>query len=323
MQNEILYMLGIVATGFAINYALRALPFILFAGRDRALPPSVEKFGAWISPIIIVCLVVYSYTGLAWRTPGPFVAGVATVGLQLWKRNPLASIVAGTVIYMCFLNCGCTTAKAVNIDAKNPSIEVKTSGIYVGNEPVKLTDVPEMLDDAEVPKTQAIHILLDGNVKNLSEARTLMGVLAMSGYTRSVLVTNQHGDSASKSGAIYAGEELVRHDDDVFFMVTKEGVRFGLLTPVDPDYVVKCLHDHSVQRDRLIRICGQAKDFNDEEVVAKMYQLEGILRKAGYGNAKRFWLEDAKSKGATQKGGAAARPSTGGKRTIRYKGANE
>ena len=29
-----------------------------------------------------------------------FVAGAVVVALQLWKRNPLLSILAGTVIYM-------------------------------------------------------------------------------------------------------------------------------------------------------------------------------------------------------------------------------
>jgi len=195
MKSEILYMLAIVGTGFAVNYSLRALPFLLFAGRDRELPPWVETFGRWVSPVIITCLVVYSYAGLAWRTPGPFVAGVVTVGLQLWKRNPLASIVAGTVVYMCFLNLGCTTARTIELDAKHPAVEVRTTGVYFGDERVALTDVPKILDDADIPKTRTIHILLDGNVKDLSEARTLMGVLAASGYTRPILVTRRHAES--------------------------------------------------------------------------------------------------------------------------------
>ena len=40
-----------------------------------------------------------------WVTGTMSIAGVMAVVLQLWKRNPLLSIVAGTVIYMLLLNC--------------------------------------------------------------------------------------------------------------------------------------------------------------------------------------------------------------------------
>ncbi len=33
MGNEILYMAGIVAAGFAVNFGLRALPFLFFGAR--------------------------------------------------------------------------------------------------------------------------------------------------------------------------------------------------------------------------------------------------------------------------------------------------
>lgn len=105
MEREILYMLGIVAAGFAVNYTLRALPFILFAGRDRKLPTWVLRFGDFISPVIIAGLIIYSYSGLQWKTAWPYLAGVLTVALQLWRQNALVSIVAGTVLYM-FLVAG-------------------------------------------------------------------------------------------------------------------------------------------------------------------------------------------------------------------------
>ena len=104
MADEILYMTGIVAAGFVVNFGLRALPFILFGGKDRTIPPWIDRVSGFISPVIIAALVIYSFSGLAWRTPWPYVAGVVAVALQLWKRNPLLSIVAGTVIYMLLLN---------------------------------------------------------------------------------------------------------------------------------------------------------------------------------------------------------------------------
>jgi branched-subunit amino acid transport protein AzlD len=106
MASEIVYMLGIVAVGFLVNFGLRALPFILFAGRNRTSPTWVTGLGHFISPVIIGGLIVYSYSGLEWKTPWPYLAGVLTVALHLWKGNSLASIVAGTVAYMCLLKCG-------------------------------------------------------------------------------------------------------------------------------------------------------------------------------------------------------------------------
>ena len=68
MKAEILYMLGIVAAGFAVNYALRAIPFLLFAGKDREIPKWITRFGDLVSPVIIAALIVYSYSGLQWKT---------------------------------------------------------------------------------------------------------------------------------------------------------------------------------------------------------------------------------------------------------------
>ena len=105
MKDEILYMICIVGTGFVVNFGLRALPFILFGGKDRTIPSWIDRVSGFISPVIIAALVVYSFAGLAWQTPWPYVAGALSVGLQVWKRNPLLSIVAGTAVYMLLLNC--------------------------------------------------------------------------------------------------------------------------------------------------------------------------------------------------------------------------
>ena len=97
-------MSGIVAAGFVVNFGLRALPFILFGGKDRKIPAWIDRVSGFISPVIIAALVVYSFAGSAWRTPWPYVAGIVTVALQVWKCNPLLSIVVGTVVYMLLLN---------------------------------------------------------------------------------------------------------------------------------------------------------------------------------------------------------------------------
>ena len=100
MNSDFTYMLGAVASVFAVNYTIRALPFLLFAGRDRELPRWVERFGSFVSPVIIAALIVYSYSGLAWSTASPYIAGALTVAVHLWRRNPLVSIVTGTALYM-------------------------------------------------------------------------------------------------------------------------------------------------------------------------------------------------------------------------------
>ena len=104
MREEIIYMIGIVAVGFVVNFGLRALPFVLFGGKDRTIPSWIDRMSGLVSPIIIAALIIYSFAGLAWRTPWPYVAGTVAVGLQVWKGNPLLSIISGTVVYMLLLN---------------------------------------------------------------------------------------------------------------------------------------------------------------------------------------------------------------------------
>ena len=197
MEHEIFYMLGIVAAGFAVNYGLRALPFLLFAGSRRELPRGVERFGNLVSPVIIAALIVYSYAGLEWKSAGPYVAGALTIGLQLWRRNPLASIVAGTFLYMALLGCGCTVHRTLELDAKHPAVRVSTQGVLFGDRYVQPAEVAETLDDYDVPRDRTIHILLDPDVQDLRPARFLMATLARAGYTRPVLVTSRHAEAIS------------------------------------------------------------------------------------------------------------------------------
>lgn len=195
MANEITYMLAVVAAGFAVNFGLRALPFVIFGSRRKDLPAWTVRFGDFVSPVIIACLIVYSYSGLAWHTIYPYLAGALTVGLQLWRRNPLVSIVAGTLVYIACMNCGCTTHRTLELDAQHPAVRVAVDGVLFGDEYVQPQDVAELLEDYDVPHDRVIHILLDPEVKDLKPARFLMGMLARSGYTRPVLVTKRHAES--------------------------------------------------------------------------------------------------------------------------------
>ena len=103
------HTLCIVLACWAVIYVLRAFPFIVF-GREGAKEPKwLGPAAKWISPVTIALLIVYSYWGLSKARPDEggllfclcgSVAGLATVAMQYWRRNPLLAILSGTVLYM-------------------------------------------------------------------------------------------------------------------------------------------------------------------------------------------------------------------------------
>lgn len=195
MKSEILYMLGVVGVGFLLNFGLRAVPFLLFGSRRRDLPKGVETFGTFVSPVIIVALIVYSYSGLAWQTPWPYLAGAMTIALQVAFRNPLVSIVAGTILYMCVLTSGCASQRIVQLDKQDPSIHYSDFGITMNGTTVNAIDVVKVLRENDIPTDRVIHIRMEEGTRDLRGARTLMGILAKGGYTRPVLVSERKSEA--------------------------------------------------------------------------------------------------------------------------------
>lgn len=114
MSGDVLHLLLMALMCWAIIFFIRSIPFLLF-GRANSQPPvwlnAVEK---WISPAIILGLIVYSYVGLFQKHPptehlyglSEFAAGGLVVILQLLLRNGLLSILGGTVAYMLMLHGG-------------------------------------------------------------------------------------------------------------------------------------------------------------------------------------------------------------------------
>lgn len=103
MAEEIAYMGAATAAVFAANYFLRALPFLLFGRGGGGPPRSVERFGAFISPVAIAALVVYAYTQLeppVSAAYAPYAAGAAAVALQLAFKSGILSVAASTALYM-------------------------------------------------------------------------------------------------------------------------------------------------------------------------------------------------------------------------------
>ena len=91
----------------AATMTTRFLPFVLF-GRSEHVPPVITYLGKALPSAVFAMLVVYCYCSyFQGRTLSEthyglaeFAAGAVVVLLQLWRRNPLLSILAGTVVYM-------------------------------------------------------------------------------------------------------------------------------------------------------------------------------------------------------------------------------
>ena len=84
-----------------VTILLRFLPFLVFRNRT---PAYISYLGEVLPAAIIGLLVIYCLKDTV-ITRAPFgapelIAGLAVVGLQVWKRNSLLSILGGTVIYM-------------------------------------------------------------------------------------------------------------------------------------------------------------------------------------------------------------------------------
>lgn len=98
------YML--IAVMAAVVIALRSVPFVLFSGKTK-VPEWMLYLGNVLTAAAIAMLVVYSLFGnldyfnthFARIVPA-LIASAATAVLHWFIKNPLISIIAGTVCYM-------------------------------------------------------------------------------------------------------------------------------------------------------------------------------------------------------------------------------
>ena len=93
----------IIAVAAVVTILLRAIPFLVF-GTGKETPQIILYLGKVLPYAIMGMLVVYCLreTSLAAAPFGiPEAAGaLAVIGLHVWKRNTLLSILAGTIVYM-------------------------------------------------------------------------------------------------------------------------------------------------------------------------------------------------------------------------------
>lgn len=94
------YFYAAVAVTVAVTFALRALPFLI---KTRLYgSPLLENFGRWMPQGAMLILLLYCLHGVNWgptNTNIGYGVGLAvTVGVHLWRRNAVLSIVAGTTV---------------------------------------------------------------------------------------------------------------------------------------------------------------------------------------------------------------------------------
>ena len=97
-----LHSAALVAVISLVTIGLRFLPFLIFRGRET--PAFITYLGRVLPYAIMGMLVVYCLRGTAIRSAPhgipELIACAVVVGLHIWKKNTLLSIIAGTVCYM-------------------------------------------------------------------------------------------------------------------------------------------------------------------------------------------------------------------------------
>ena len=91
-------------------FSERAFPFVLFSKKNP--PKLIRIIQKFIPTMVISCLLVYCLKDVTFTDQNglylkgfipSFSALFVTLGLQLWKKNTLLSILSGTVLYMLML----------------------------------------------------------------------------------------------------------------------------------------------------------------------------------------------------------------------------
>lgn len=91
----------LVAVMAIVTMLTRFLPFLVFR---KKTPRYISYLGKVLPPAIIGMLVIYCLKDVTFSVH-PFgipelIAAAFVVGMQIWKRNSLISILAGTAVYM-------------------------------------------------------------------------------------------------------------------------------------------------------------------------------------------------------------------------------
>ena len=87
----------------AVTFGLRAAPFLLFS-RSGRIPKVIVYLGNVLPPAVMGMLIIYCLKNVSF-IQHPYgipelIAVTAVLGLHLWRRNNLLSIIGGTAMYM-------------------------------------------------------------------------------------------------------------------------------------------------------------------------------------------------------------------------------
>ncbi|MBM7442329.1 branched-chain amino acid transporter permease [Streptomyces sp. HB132] len=95
------YAIAAIMVSAAVTWALRALPFAALAPLRAS--STVQHLSTRIPAGVMIILVVYCLRDLPASHPralAPLVALAVTIGLHLWRRNALLSILGGTAVHV-------------------------------------------------------------------------------------------------------------------------------------------------------------------------------------------------------------------------------
>ena len=97
-----LHSVLLIAVIALVTMALRFIPFLIFGSRQT--PKYISYLGRVLPYAIMGMLVVYclrntTFTVMPFGIP-ELISCALVVGLHLWKKNTLLSILGGTVCYM-------------------------------------------------------------------------------------------------------------------------------------------------------------------------------------------------------------------------------
>lgn len=102
-MNKMVYGAVTVAIIAAVTFMLRSFAFAAFP-KGRQIPNAVRRLGKTLPYGIMGLLVVYCLKDTA-ITAAPYgipelISVALVVGLQIWRRNSLLSVISGTMCYM-------------------------------------------------------------------------------------------------------------------------------------------------------------------------------------------------------------------------------
>lgn len=95
------YLVIVIVIMSVATFATRLPPFLLFSGRGQH--PLFQFVAKYTPPMVMTILVIYMLGSVDYLSLEGFYAAIAltvTIGVHLWRRNTLISIVSGTTIFM-------------------------------------------------------------------------------------------------------------------------------------------------------------------------------------------------------------------------------